>query len=310
MLMCDKHHRLIDREDVAGHPVERLKAMKAMHELRIEIVSGIADDKRSHILLYGANIGVHNSPLSFADAARAMIPDRYPADSHPIIIGLKNSYFEDSSGTYWMIEVEHLKRLVTQQVRPRLKAEEIFHFSVFAIAPQPLLILLGSLLSDIPAVEVYQRHREPPVWKWEAEPDDFKFIVNEPKEVAGPPVLVFSLSANIDEKRIFDVMGKDVSIWRVTIPTPHNDFLKSRQQAKIFRQQMRLLMDLIKLRHGEKEVIHVFPAMPVCLAVEFGRILMPKADLQLCIYDENKMLGAFVHAIDINADTVGGERAC
>jgi hypothetical protein len=199
---------------------------------------------------------------------------------------------------------------VIQHVRTRLKSDEISHLSVFAFAPQPLLILLGSLLSDIPAVEVYQRHREPPCWKWEAEPDEFRFIISEPKEISGPPVLVFSLSANIDDKRIFNVLGKDVSIWRVAVSVPHNDFLKSRQQAQIFRQQMRSLMNRIKLRHGEKEVIHVFPAMPVCLAVEFGRILMPKADLPLHIYDENKVLGGFVHAIDVNVGTVGGGRTC
>ncbi len=101
------------------------------------------------------------------------------------------------------------------------------------------------------------------------------------------------------------MMGKNVSIWRVAIQTPHNDFLKSRQQAKIFRQQTRLLMDRIKSQHGEREVIHVFPAMPVCLAVEFGRILMPKADLPLRIYDENKVLGGFVRAIDINSNRAG-----
>ena len=59
-------------------------------------------------------------------------------------------------------------------------------------------------------------------------------------------------------------------------------------------------MDRIKTRHGEKATISVFPAMPVALAVEFGRILMPKADLALKIFDENKKLGGFVHALDIN----------
>ena len=28
MLLCDTHHRLIDREDVAGHPVELLQELK------------------------------------------------------------------------------------------------------------------------------------------------------------------------------------------------------------------------------------------------------------------------------------------
>lgn len=303
MLMCDKHHRLIDKEDIAGHPAERLRGMKTAHERRIEIVSGIAADKNSHVLFYGANIGANNSPLSFPEAKRAMVPERYPSDLHPLSLGLKNSSFEDRSGKYWTIEAEHLGNMVTQLVRPRLKAGEIAHLSIFAIAPQPLLILLGSLLSDIPAAEVYQRHREPPSWEWEDGPDNFLFDVVEPEEVAGPPVVIFSLSASVTDERVFTTMGKEVTIWHVTISIPHNDFLKSRQQARSFRQQMRGMMDRIKFRHGEKEIVHVFPAMPVCLAVEFGRILMPKADLPLRIYDENKILGGFIHALDINSGT-------
>ena len=32
--------------------------------------------------------------------------------------------------------------------------------------------------------------------------------------------------------------------------------------------------------HGEHATLHVFPAMPVALAVEFGRIIMPKGRLK------------------------------
>src|SRR5207249_1098708 len=35
MLLCDPHHRLIDKHDIAGHPVERLREMKALHETRV-----------------------------------------------------------------------------------------------------------------------------------------------------------------------------------------------------------------------------------------------------------------------------------
>jgi hypothetical protein len=102
------------------------------------------------------------------------------------------------------------------------------HFSIFALAPQPLLIELGRLLSDIPAAEVYQLHREPPDWIWQDNPGDFEFIVYEPtcnyKQVA----LNLSLSATIDNSRITCVLGEEVSIWNLTIKEPHNDFLKSR----------------------------------------------------------------------------------
>lgn len=300
MLMCDEHHRLIDKGDVAAHPADRLKIMKTNHENRIEILTAIALDKRSHVLLYGANIGSQSSPLSFAAAARAMVPDYYPADPHPIELGLQNSSFEDTTAQFWDIESEHLRNMITHQVRPRLRSAEISHLSIFALAPQPLLILLGSLLSDIPAAEVFQLHREPQTWKWQDDPKEFGFAVDEPSQIDGEPALVFALSATVTADRVQGALGRNAPTWQVTIPTPHNDFLASRKQAQVFRQQMRLLMDRIKARHGSNATIHVFPAMPVALAVEFGRIQMPKADLPLIVYDENKRRGGFTRAIRVS----------
>jgi hypothetical protein len=300
MLLCDVHHRLIDKEDVAGHPVERLQAMKALHERRIETTAAIAPDKQSQVLLYGANIGLHSSPLSFSKAADAMLPDRYPAEVHPLTLGMINSSFTDRDGAFWHIESSHLRNMIAQQVRPRLAQGSISHLSIFALAPQPLLMLLGFLLSDIPAAEVYQLHREPPDWRWQDHPAGFRFVVEEPERISGPPALVLSLSATITDERV-RAMLDDATIWRVTTPAPNNDFLKSKDQAREFRAQLRLLMDRIKLRHGETAEIHVFPAVPVALAVDLGRIIMPKADLALHIYDENKAGGGFLPALELKA---------
>src|SRR5208337_472785 len=49
MLMCDEHHRLIDREDVEGHPVGKLQEMKRRHESRIALLTSIAENKKSHV---------------------------------------------------------------------------------------------------------------------------------------------------------------------------------------------------------------------------------------------------------------------
>jgi hypothetical protein len=301
MLLCDKHHRLVDRDELAKHPVERLRAMKVAHEIRIDALTDIGPEKKSYVLLYGANIGTQFAKVSYEQAARAMIPERYPAEQIPLALGLVNSSFEDRDTAYWKVESQHLQNLFEQVVRIRLRHGNISHISVFAFAPQPLLILLGSLLSDIPVAEVYQLHREPPGWQWEKRPDELKFLISEPDRNTGSPALVLALSATVTDERIYHALGKDAAIWRVTIPTPENDFLKSRQQAETFRHTMRQLMDRIKARHGESEIISVFPAAPVALAVEFGRILMPKADLPLRIYDENKKLGGFVHALEINS---------
>ena len=302
MILCDKHHRLVDRDELAKHSVERLQLMKKTHEIRIDTQTDIAPAKKSHILLYGANVGTQFATISYEQAAEAMIPERYPAEQIPLSLGLVNSSFEDRGAGFWEIESQHLRTLFEQVVRIRLRLGTISHLSIFAIAPQPLLILLGSLLSDIPAANVYQLHREPTTWRWDMLSRSFEYIVDEPEEGNdGPPALAFALSATLTDQRIFQALGEKAAIWRVTIPTPSNDFLKSKDQADKFRQTVRQLMDRIKARHGEKATIRVFPAMPVALAVEFGRILMPKADLPLSVYDENKRLGGFVHAIDINA---------
>jgi hypothetical protein len=300
MLLCDAHHRLIDKENVGGHPVERLHEMKALHERRVEISTAIGPDKQSHMLLYGANIGVHSSPLHFQKAAEAMLPERYPAEIPALTLGMINSSFTDRDAVFWEVESVHLRKMIMQQVRPRLAQGSIRHLSIFALAPQPLLMLLGFLLSDIPAAEVYQLHREPPDWKWQHDQPGFHFVVEEPECVSGPPALVVSLSATITDARIKAVLG-DATIWRMSVPVPNNDLLKSRDQAREFRKEIRRLMDRIKALHGEKAVIHVFPAMPVALAVDLGRIIMPKADLCLQIYDENKAKGGFVPALELRS---------
>lgn len=305
MLLCDAHHRLIDREQLAQHPADRLQQMKAAHESRIEALTAIRPDKKSDVLLYGANIGAHDSPVSYAKAAAAMVPDRYPASHGGIALGMTNSAFRDRDAEFWRIESENLRRLFEDRVKPRLADRSIPHLSVFAAAPQPLLLLLGTLLSDIPAAEVYQLHREPPGWLWRDHPEGFDYVVQEPAAVGGPPALVLSLSATISNDRITAVVP-DATIWRLTVREPHNDFLRSRRQLQRFREVARPLLDRIKARHGEAATLHVFPATPVAVAVEMGRILMPKADLPLRIYDQNRALGGFVHALDLNGGNSNG----
>lgn len=293
MLMCDEHHRLIDLEDVEGHPVERLLEMKRKHEERIEIVTSLNEDKQSYIILYGANIGQHYAPVCWEKAYRAMLPNWYPAQKPAIELGLKNSSFYDDESLYWHFERENLRRQFNEGVKPLLVMGKAHHFSIFALAPQPLLIELGRLLSDIPAAEVYQLHREPPDWVWQDTPNNFDFIVNEPESNYKQVALNLSLSASIDNSRITGVLGQEVSIWVFTIEAPNNDFLKTREQLRDFRTQFRRLLDQIKFKHGQDAVLHLFPAVPVSAAVEIGRVWMPKADLPIIIYDQNHKTNGF-----------------
>jgi len=80
MLLCDKHHRLVDIADVVGHPTTRLQSMKCRHEGRMEMVTDISENHQSHLLFYSASIGAHSVGVSFEEARQALLPERYPAD--------------------------------------------------------------------------------------------------------------------------------------------------------------------------------------------------------------------------------------
>jgi hypothetical protein len=63
---------------------------------------------------------------------------------------------------------------------------------------------------------------------------------------------------------------------------------------------IRPLLDRIKAKHGQNTPLHIFPAVPVSLAVELGRVRMPKADTPWQIYDQSNALGGFVQALSIH----------
>ncbi len=301
MLLCDTHHRLIDKEDVAGHPVERLQEMKKKSEARIQTQTSLGENKQSHILHYVANVGKLNANITWKQSYTAMSPNKYPAEDTAIDLSLKNSSFQDKEPKFWEIERENLQRQFAAKVQSRLTTD-IQHLSVFAIAPQPLLMELGRLLSDISAIDVFQHQKEPEDnWVWQDQGKSIAFKIIPPDNIFTSVAFNISLSGDIDNQRILSVLGKNTSIWTLTIDGSYNDFLKTKSQLSMFRETFRKLLNKIKHTHGQNSLLNIFPAAPVSIAVEIGRVWMPKADLPLRIYDQNSAQDGFIHAFDIDS---------
>jgi hypothetical protein len=277
-----------------------LQEWKLAHERRVELVTGIATNKRSHVLLYGANVGDHNAPLSYSETAPALFPNRYPASDAPIELSTVNSSFVEKDPDFWTVEARNLSRKFEMGVRERLATGMIDHLSVFSLAPQPLLILFGTMLGDIVPCDVYQRHREPCTWEWPASTADAQgFEIERPRITDGTPTLVLALSGTVSRERIESCLGPNLSVWCITVATPHNDLIKSRGQLSEFRSLTRLVLDEIKSVHGQNALLHVFSVSAVSVAIELGRVRMPKADMPWRIYDQVNALGGFVPAFNI-----------
>jgi SMODS-associated and fused to various effectors sensor domain len=302
MLMCHGCHQKID-QDKSGirYSAELLIGWKNEHEQRIEIVTGIQSDKRSHIIIYGANIGAEKSPIIYHNCVEAMFPNSYPASERPNTLSM-NSNLKDSSAEYWQAESSNLFSLYERKISPLIEQDSCKSFSLFALAPQPLLIQLGALFTDKTDVETYQLHREPKGWQWNDCPENFDFILRNPNEIKALPVLLISLSDHVTRERITNVLGQDVSIWEITLETPHNDFMKSKEQLSLLRKYMRQLMVDIKQKHGNETPLHIFPVMPVSCAIELGRIRMPKAEMPWIIYDQDFGTNTFVKSLELRGD--------
>jgi SMODS-associated and fused to various effectors sensor domain len=304
LLVCHDCHVLIDRGDGPDrYTAVVLMETKRRHEQRIRIATAIAPNLSSHVLTYGTFVGAHQALPSFDDAAAALFPARLPASATVIELGTRTGSQRDRDDTFWAEQRRELAYQFERQVRTPIERGDISHLSIFALAPQPLLTQLGVLIGDITPADTFQRHREPPGWDWPAEAPPVSFEVSGPAHLGGSPALVLAVSATITPDRITRVLGNDAAVWTITVPEPHNDLLKAREMLSTFRQEVRKALDRIKAQHGHTRPIHVFPALPVSLAVELGRVRMPKADAPWILYDEQQSRGGFLRAFTLTTET-------
>lgn len=299
LLLCDECHNRIDKAQLSEHPKQKLIKIKKEHELRIELVTGLTEEKKSYLLFYTCKIGEFLPTITFKEACGALIPEYFPVSDNPIEIGMGFNTISDDADDYWRFQNHQLEVSFSQKVRPLLD-KGTNHFSVFGIAPQPLLIKFGTLLSELAVAEIYQFHREPKqTWKWQTNIESTDIQLLEPKIIKSRALLIISLSDRVNYDRIYKVFGSDVSIWEITVPEPNRNILKSKEALKKFKNQVRNAFSKIRTIYGQDSEIHLFPVMPNSCAIEVGRVWMPKVDLPLIIYDQNTNRNGFYQALTI-----------
>ena len=287
MLLCPEHHKLID-EHYKDYPASTLKSMKENFELHKRLQTEANFEQKRLVIIYTSPIGNIEPKISFKDAIYAMSPIYYPMVDNPIDLQSHNFAFRDNENVYWTIQSQNLEKLFQQKLINAYDNYKDIKCTVFALAPQPLLVKLGTLLSDVHDVKIFQPHRTGIKWKWKNNiaDNEFNYIVHEPYSDSTNKIaiLVFSLSSSILERVKVKYKNKNVAYWEVTIENPNNDFLQSENQLEKFHHLVPTLLDEIKRKTNAKE-LHVFMSMPTALCVMLGMSWMPKAHLPMILYD-------------------------
>ncbi|MCL4519853.1 MAG: SAVED domain-containing protein [Thaumarchaeota archaeon] len=306
MLMCHECHRKIDNHKDGGrYTPELLRVWKQEHEHRIEMVIGINPAKKSLVIHYKSRIGDFVPDWDDTDSYLAMFPERYPASDHPVDLSMKANHNEKSE-SFWKVETDNLAKEFRRKVTERIEDGKVTHLSVFAMAPQPLLFFLGTLLGNIVPASVYQRHRRPEqTWQW---PDDHapdvEFKINRPQTPHKKKVvLLFALSSDIPDSEIAEAMkGEEFGLWKVYSDNPSVHYMGSKKSLSEFYRLVGTLYDDIKNAHGADAKIHLLPVMSNACAIEAGRAVMQKASLPITVYDKVTIDGksGFVPAVNIH----------
>jgi hypothetical protein len=304
MLLCPIHHKEIDAF-TDNFDQDLLREMKEKHERFIELATQNIYEKQTHVITYVGRIGSSQSQISLTDVNNALFPAYFPAEIPLIELGMIGNMVMDNEKDFWDQQIKNLKQQFNFWVLPLLENNRgVNHYSIFAYAPIPLLILLGALISDIYPVQVYQLKKEPPTWSWQITPKNFDYIIEEPDKKCKRVALNLSLSADIDNRRITNVIGNDdISIWKMKVNDcefPKNDHLRSPEQLILFSIYFRKMLNNIRLSQPEVTEIHLFPAVPMSCAVEIGRLRQQKADLSFVVYDQNNKNDGFTPVLRID----------
>lgn len=240
------------------------------------------------VVTYSAMIAADSPQIDYGQACGALPKGIVPSE-HPFEI--KNDNPEQDEAKFWERESAFLVKKVNE-LFTSMSVTKKMHLSLFALAPMPLLVKLGSLLNEKYQVEVYQKHRNPDNWN-RLDEEGQEFAVKRPDNMNKKAVLVFSLSASIRD-RINHFYDDNASIWEVTVVNPNMDMLRSKRQQDDFKEIVRdLLTEISNSTHDNTIAVHM--AMPVACAVEFGRVWMSKGHKPLELYDyrhgiENKTI--------------------
>jgi hypothetical protein len=300
MLLCPDCHKLID-EHPSDYTLRALDEFKSRHERRIRHVTGLGPGQKTSILAVLAPIGKQNVALPFDHVIEAVSP-RYPVSRHGTRVDL--TQLPGEAGSFLAVAVDTVRTRVARLLEPGGEAEQTGHLSLFALGPIPLLVFLGSQLSNKVPVDVYQRHRDKENWTWKesGDPVEFEFRRLRVGSDRSRVSLVLSLSGAINLQSLPSEIDGTFSIYELTLKrtTPNPTFLRIRRDLEIFRTAYQEALGAIMLEHGSGGSLHLFPAVPAPLAVLCGRELLPKAHPELRVYDFDAAKGGFQFQLTVN----------
>lgn len=299
MILCPTCHTMIDKKENEGkYNEELLRKWKDKHERKIKAQTKPTHSNCRRAITFCAPIGSQPINISADQIREALFPDYFVGNQYPAEILINISGTERDS-EYWKLVERELRTQFKNEVVPCLKNNE--KLAVFGIAPIPLLILFGHLLSDFNVTNIQNLFRNSDnQWAWpsksKVKSDDY-FSMTRPSKAVEPgqkKILALSLTSSVRDR-----LDENEAIWEITPSEgPGYESIQSPNQLATFGKTVLHVLDEISKQPGDE--IHVYSAIPNSAAIMFGTKFMKKANNSLYLYDYISSTGQDVLAIKIS----------
>ncbi len=301
VLLCAQCHHLVDAIEPESYSAAALKAFKQDHEDRIFSLTELSKDRATVPLVIRGLIHGRSVDISDEEMQAAVAPS-YLRRRHRIDIDLRNLR-DTPSEDYWGVCAAEIDRRVARLTDSEPESRRSLRISVFGLAAIPLLIHLGSRLSDKVTVDLYQRHRGEESWKWQTGLGRARFahrLLSRGR--AGEAVaLLVNVSGRNSVDDVHRALTPGTEVFELTLEEedPSPLILRTREDLSRFTEAYIRLLSRIRAAHPHLEAIQVFPAVPAPVAITLGRVRLPKVDPALVIWDRDVRAGGFTKTLEV-----------
>jgi hypothetical protein len=300
MLLCSPCHKLVD-DDPARFTADVLRAHKKAHEDRMFTLTDAKPDRSTVGFVLRARIGGQAVSISRAEMEAAVTPRYLGRDFVECDL---TTLPDQAQGHFW----EAAKAAIAEKAKSiherKFEGKPASHFSVFALAPIPLLIFLGNELSNKVPTTLYQRHRDTENWRWKETGSAVDYETRKLRvgTDATRVALLLSLSGRIKESELPSSIDNTYTVIEVSLKGqgPKPQFLETEAALHAFRDEFLRVMRELVAEHPDAKSVALFPAIPAPIAVAVGRDLMPKRDPSLLVFDFDKRVGGFTSTLEVN----------
>lgn len=316
MLMCDAHHRLIDRVDEAGHSTELLRAMR---KERCDTLRNLLDDlshPRAQAITLLADIANVATVASERDIRAAMHQQKtspLPIISSPI--NRSNRDGRTAPGFWNHVLHEHendfreVRRLFAGATSGNcaIKPERT---AVFPLMTVPMLFLCGRMAGQASAVDLYQYDRDQATWQWnyaKAPQPQGTFLMELGHGTPTSEVLLsIELTASLDVSKLPQALQdglqqKQIAWVRIVTPSPHYGCIARpedlEQFSSVAAMVIRHINDVLRAQR-----VHLIGLSPASTLFRFGQMLQAGHHPDCVTYDRPDNATGFVPAILIAGD--------